>query len=771
LPLLLGALSHRIARWVSRTIVRPYRRRKDLAGGSYSKPFADGGLRSLVGAVSADALQPCRRTVAGLVAQYVQGRFDLLGSGWVQVRHGMHCRGLEGTRYDAAGNGVDGHDRDRLDQLINPSNRQASVEIGQMILPHATDEEQTGGYVPIDWQLDFKSGYRWSERTWYRCVDTDPAQGADIKVPWELGRMQHLVQFAWAYALAGEDREGFLPPEAYLSSFRNQVLDFIARNPPRFGVQWACTMDVGIRVSNWLIAYDLFKAFGATFDESFERVLCRSVHEHGRHIVRNLEWGTRLRHNHYLANVVGLLFAAAFLPATPETDTWLAFAIEELIHEVGSQFHPEGSNFEGSICYHCLSAEMVVYATALVFGLPAERLAAVKRVGLARALRHCGVDAFLVRSYRQTAGGGPSRSTSPASAPSPFPPWYIERLERMAEFTMHATKPNGRVPQVGDNDSGRFVKAMPAGETMSVDEAKHNFANLADWLPPDGMEVYWQEDHLSHRHLVSAIDALCSREDFASVRSGDDVDGWLVRALAGGVQAHRGLPASAPCAAEGGRIGSVRELRELEQRLQQSEQHGRRITVFDFGDNHGGRVPVTEGLRTYAYPAFGLYTLRSERLFMCIRCGPIGRNGQGGHSHNDQLSIELSVDGVDWIADPGTYLYTASPECRNRYRSVQAHFAPKAGLREPVPLDRGLFVLPDLTRATTVFFGPEGFAGTHDGYGKPTYRLVRIESFSVSILDCFPHETGIRGDDRVTLTTRSNSPIAFSPGYGIVRRQ
>ena len=156
---------------------------------------------------------------------------------------------------------------------------------------------------------------------------------------------------------------------------------------------------------------------------------------------------------------------------------------------------------------------------------------------------------------------------------------------------------------------------------------------------------------------------------------------------------------------------------------------------------------------------------------MCIRCGPIGRNGQGGHSHNDQLSIELSVDGVDWIADPGTYLYTASPECRNRYRSVQAHFAPKAGLREPVPLDRGLFVLPDLTRATTVFFGPEGFAGTHDGYGKPTYRLVRIESFSVSILDCFPHETGIRGDDRVTLTTRSNSPIAFSPGYGIVRRQ
>ena len=26
------------------------------------------------------------------------------------------------------------------------------------------------GYVPIDWHLDFKSGYRWSESTWYADV-------------------------------------------------------------------------------------------------------------------------------------------------------------------------------------------------------------------------------------------------------------------------------------------------------------------------------------------------------------------------------------------------------------------------------------------------------------------------------------------------------------------------------------------------------------------------------------------------------------------------
>src|SRR4051812_11482251 len=30
---------------------------------------------------------------------YLQHRFDLLGSGWVRVEHGMSCAGLEGIRF------------------------------------------------------------------------------------------------------------------------------------------------------------------------------------------------------------------------------------------------------------------------------------------------------------------------------------------------------------------------------------------------------------------------------------------------------------------------------------------------------------------------------------------------------------------------------------------------------------------------------------------------------------------------------------------------
>jgi hypothetical protein len=150
-----------------------------------------------------------------------------------------------------------------------------------------------------------------------------------------------------------------------LREFENQVLDFIATNPPRFGVNWRCTMDVAIRVSNWLLAYDLFKRSGETLSAPFEKVFFRSVSEHGKHIFGNLEWHLKLSTNHYLANIVGLFFVAAYLPISSEVKQWLKFSFKELLLEVENQFHKDGSNFEGSTSYHRLSAEMVTYATAL----------------------------------------------------------------------------------------------------------------------------------------------------------------------------------------------------------------------------------------------------------------------------------------------------------------------------------------------------------------------------------------------------------------------
>ena len=86
--------------------------------------------------------------------------------------------------------------------------------------------------------------------------------GIDVKVPWELSRMQHLIQFVWAYMLAGKGNKEFENPKVYEREFQDEILDFISANPPKFGVNWTCTMDVAIRAANWILVYDLFKVQG-----------------------------------------------------------------------------------------------------------------------------------------------------------------------------------------------------------------------------------------------------------------------------------------------------------------------------------------------------------------------------------------------------------------------------------------------------------------------------------------------------------------------------
>src|SRR5581483_1537449 len=420
-------------------------------------------------------------------------RFDLRGSGEIQVRYGGGCRGLEGYRYETAMQVHGDAHGGRLADLSNHSNRTESLRARRLIDPP---------YEPIDWQRDFKSGYRWSESTWYLDVRYGHQPGVDIKVPWELARMQHLPQMAWAYTLAKNDVPGPGPPDQYTREFRNQILDFIAANPPRFGVNWRSAMEVAIRAANWAVAADLFRASGADLDAQFLAVLARSLFEHGLHIEANLEWDPEVRGNHYLANVAGLLFIAAYLPSTPKTDAWLAFAVRELLAEAEFQFAPDGSNREASTSYHCLAAEMMLYATALALALPPHKRQALERydhrsLSCRPALKPAPI---------------PLHPSPLRDALTPFPPWYFERLERMGEFIAHLTRPDGRIAQFGDNDSGRFLRFDACYHEMTVAQARARYENLAGDHGSDDAP-YWDEDHLDHRGLAGAIGAITGRDD------------------------------------------------------------------------------------------------------------------------------------------------------------------------------------------------------------------------------------------------------------------
>lgn len=685
----------RAAGLATRRVTALLARRRDMARPTYG-PAPTGELRRLMTAPPREALAAHAHWLRPLAALYRRGWFDLLGSGWVRPTPGMKCAGFENSRRPAA-----------APDPINVANRTTSEAVRALISSEG---------VALDWQLDFKSGHRWSEARWSGDITFGDMLGADVKVPWELARMQHLPILAWSYALDGN--------QADARAFRDQVLDFIAANPPRFGVNWRCTMDVAIRAANWVVAFDLFRAAGHTFDSEFERVLAASLADHGRHIVTHLEWYPEGRGNHYLADICGLAFIAALLPAGAESDAWLAFAAQELQSEAAHQVLPDGAGFEASTAYHRLSGEMIVYTAALLAGLDETRREAVRRADPRR----------LSTRPRRPLSLGPDLEFAGLRA----------LIGRMAAFTRAATKPDGRIVQIGDNDSGRFLRPHPVVIRRTAAEARRLYANLDGWNALADDDVYWDEDLLDHRPFVAAAEVFSGQGD-----GGLWLDGLLIRLMGG----------------EGGPSPAHRPAGDVEAVPPSAKDPGRRIRI------QPGGAPLDVGLESLAFPDFGLFVLRSSRVWLAVRCGPIGLNGRGGHAHNDQLAVEIMIDGEDWLRDPGSFVYTADRRWRNAYRSVTAHAAPRLGRAEPGRLDLGDFWLGDEAKAQCLGFGLSGFSGRHGGFGEEIRRDVRIAAEAVIIED-FGGETGdIRVGEPAALRALFPCAVPFSPGYGRRLRQ
>ena len=194
--------------------------------------------------------------------------------------------------------------------------------------------------------------------------------------------------------------------EKYAREFVSQIESWIDANLVELGVNWACTMDVAIRAVNWLWGYHFF-CNSLSLTKEFKIKFFKSLFLHGRHIVNNLEFG-RIRGNHYLSDIAGLVYLGILFQDTQEGQKWLEKGLSALKEEMKVQVYPDGVDFEGSISYHRLVTELFLSTTLICI-----------KNGLT------------------------------------FPQWYMTRLEKMIEFVMYS-KPDGTAPQLGDNDDGRL---------------------------------------------------------------------------------------------------------------------------------------------------------------------------------------------------------------------------------------------------------------------------------------------------------------------------
>ena len=493
----------------------------------------------------------------------------------------------------------------------------------------------------IDWHTDFKTGWRWKLK-YYKKVDyNDLNNPYDVKAPWELSRCQHFVTLGKAYWFVKEHEvqveRSDIPTtvggakcevkdaEKYAGEFVNQVSDWIDSNPPKMGVNWTCTMDVAIRVVNWIWGYYFFKdspcltgvstpAYGVetpAYDEFLLKFL-KSILAHGRHIMNNLENKGMVTSNHYLSDIAGLVYLGVMFPEFKEAKKWREFGIQELINEMDKQVYPDGMDFEASTSYHRLVLELFTYSALL-----------------------CKLNGI------------------------ELPKKIWDKLEKMFYFTLHCLKPNGQIPQIGDNDSGRFL-------------------------------VFKKRDILEHTYLLSIGSVLFDNPDFK-------VDNPLT-------------PFNNPPA-------------PLWKGDKGDEKFGfDELILWLFGVDGYKRwlsLPCRDKpIPSKAFTDGGIYIMREADDYMVISCGP---NGPGSHAHCDKLSFELHIDGQDVIVDPGTYVYTASPKWRNLFRSTSYHNTVVVDEKEQNSFDDwNLFGMQDDSKAKMLKLESNDehvlFAGEHYGY-------------------------------------------------------
>jgi len=166
---------------------------------------------------------------------------------------------------------------------------------------------------------------------------------------------------------------------------------------------------------------------------------------------------------------------------------------------------------------------------------------------------------------------------------------------------------------------------------------------------------------------------------------------------------------------------------------------------------------------TYSFKDFGVYIWRNENEYFSIRCGPIGQNSVGGHSHYDQLAIECFTEN-NWIArDPGTGTYTDDIQLRNKFRSLDYHWGPKADIKFPNEDEFDCFRLNYMSDGQVLTYDKNSFLGYADFNGKRIYRKIQIENGIITIEDYSKDielkEYSSWGEDK------NGVKVQFSEGY------
>lgn len=229
----------------------------------------------------------------------------------------------------------------------------------------------------------------------------------DIKVPWELSRLQHFFLLGLGYQQAQKEHD-LERSERYADSFVQQTDNWLENNPFLQGVNWTNPMEVAIRAINLVWAFHFFKHNSNIPQAFWQRFVCM-LHDHALYLEHSWEVSQK-PNNHYIADLLGHLYLSTFLVDIPHLAKQQKQTIKKLIGQWRHQILPDGTCYEGSSQYHKLVTEMMMHFL------------------LVCKYSHIELPAGLAKTFTQ-----------------------------MKQFLIDCTDQGGNMVLIGDDDSGKIV--------------------------------------------------------------------------------------------------------------------------------------------------------------------------------------------------------------------------------------------------------------------------------------------------------------------------
>jgi hypothetical protein len=205
--------------------------------------------------------------------------------------------------------------------------------------------------IPPAWNQDWVSGRSWANAPSHT-LPTMRHDGSDVKVPWDLSRLQFLPVLGKAWRLSGE--------EHYRELAKKIVTAWVQENPVGQGINWSVSMEAALRGMSLCLLLELLAPFSSKEQEWLGRA-SRSLREHLLFIEAHNEFSYFARSNHYLSNIVGLLHLSSSLAGPGMEDRRKKYRL--LVEaEMEHQVREDGFDYEASSGYHFLVTQMFTKA-------------------------------------------------------------------------------------------------------------------------------------------------------------------------------------------------------------------------------------------------------------------------------------------------------------------------------------------------------------------------------------------------------------------------